>query len=207
MLQVYKSEDKSWYDDFFKEKMRDIICFSNDDYTEVIRDMIINYQKNGYFDIEPIIDDIRVVNCSIAEQIAQTAIDNGITIGHWNDDDDYFQFVVDTADDILDSIFLGQDILICIQEMIYDTAKKYDLAVMMKKGMFFEYPEILQMYCKKGEVINNLPDDNETVIHANHAQLVMFDELLDNEPSFYGRNNILLYEDKEQKEKTNLLEG
>lgn len=200
-------QGSSKYERFYKEKTQEMICPTNNNYTEVIRDMMINYMKNGYFDCEAVMDDIRTINCTISEDIAQMAIDEGVAIGCWNTDDDFFEFLVQTADDIIDTVFFSQDIMIGIQEMVYDTAKKYGLPLMMRKGMFFEFPEILEMYCKKGDVINALPDSEEVFVHSGHAQMVMFDELLDNEPSFYGRNNILIYDEKDIEVRANLLEG
>lgn len=208
MLDIYNPEKSNReFDKFFDDKTSQMIAFCNDGYKEIIRDMIINYQLAGSFDIELIIDDIRTINCALSEQIAERSIDEGVTIGHWNSDDDYFQFVVQTADDIIDSVFLGQDIMICIQEMIYETAKEYDLPLLMKRGIFFEYPEILEMFSTKAEVIASLPDTEEVVIHSGHAQGIMFEELMDNEPCFYGRNNILIYEERERNKESKLLEG
>lgn len=208
MLDIYNPEKSNReFDKFFDDKTSQMIAFCNDGYKEIIRDMIINYQLAGSFDIELIIDDIRTINCALSEQIAERSIDEGVTIGHWNSDDDYFQFVVQTADDIIDSVFLGQDIMICIQEMIYETAKEYDLPLLMKRGIFFEYPEILEMFSAKAEVIASLPDTEEVVIHSGHAQGIMFEELMNNEPCFYGRNNILIFDEKEKEKDYKLLEG
>ena len=208
MLAIYDNKaGNTKYERFCEEKIKEMICPLNNNHMEIIRDIIMDYMKTGNFDVELVIDDIRVINNKISEEIAQMAIDEGVATGYWNDDDDFFQFLVETADDIIDSIFLSEDLMIAIQEMVYETAKKYNLPLMMKKGMFFAYPEILQMYCKKGESINALPDDVEVYVHSNHAQGVMFDELLDNEPTFYGRDNILIYDEKEIEKSANLLEG
>lgn len=208
MLAIYDNKTRNArYEKFCEEKIKEMICPLNNNHMEIIRDIMMDYMKTGNFDVELVIDDIRVINNKISEEIAQVAIEEGVAIGYWNDDDDFFQFLVETADDIIDSIFLSQDLMIAIQEMVYETARKYNLPLMMKKGLFFEYPEILQMYCKKGESINALPDDIEVYVHSNHAQGVMFDELLDNEPTFYGRDNILIYDEKEIEKSANLLEG
>lgn len=208
MLAVYNTnKGKDWFEGIYAEKIQEIIYPQNDNYLEIIRDIMLNYIKNGNFDVEYVIDDIRCINSAITEFLAGEAIDSGVVIGNWNTDDDYFEFLIETSDDMLDTLFLGQDIMISIQEMIYEAAKKYNIPLLMKKGMFFEYPEILEMYCPKAQVINLLPDTQESRIHSNHAQLVMFDELLDNEPSFYGRNNILIYDEKGTKADVNLLEG
>ena len=208
MLAVYNTnKGKDWFEGIYAEKIQEIIYPQNDNYLEIIRDIMLNYIKNGNFDVEYVIDDIRCINSAITEFLAGEAIDSGVVIGNWNTNDDYFEFLIETSDDMLDTLFLGQDIMISIQEMIYEAAKKYNIPLLMKKGMFFEYPEILEMYCPKAQVINSLPDTQESRIHSNHAQLVMFDELLDDEPSFYGRNNILIYEEKGTKADVNLLEG
>ena len=208
MLAIYDNKTRNArYEKFCEEKIKEMICLLNNNHMKIIRDIMMDYMKTGNFDVELVIDDIRVINNKISEEIAQVAIEEGVAIGYWNDDDDFFQFLVETADDIIDSIFLSQDLMIAIQEMVYETARKYNLPLMMKKGLFFEYPEILQMYCKNGESINALPDDTEVYVHSNHAQGVMFDELLDNEPTFYGRDNVLIYDEKEIEKSANLLEG
>lgn len=207
MLQIYEQHNQNdAFNKFFEDKMDEMISFNNPRYKEIIRDMIIDYQKKGCFDVESVIDDIRTINCTIAEQVAAEAIHEGIAIGHWDTDNDYVDFLVETADDIIDSVFLGQDLMISLQEMIYDTIIAYDIPILMKRGMFFEYPEILGMFSFKGDAINALPETDEVTIHSGHAQKLMFDGLLDGEPAFYGRNNILIFDVKETEE-SRLLEG
>lgn len=208
MLVKYDSNKEHYnYEEFYNAKVKEMICPDNDNYPEMIKDMIIDYMKAGTFDSAIVMDDIRSINCSISEQIAQVAIDEGVVVGKWCDDEDFYTFLLEVADEIIDTLFFSQDIMIGIQEMVYKTSKKYNLPVTMDRGIFFDYPEILEMYSEKGDLINSLPDDEDIHINANHAQIIMFDEFMDNEPSFYGRNNVLLYEEKEVNTNANLLEG
>ena len=206
--QLVAINSKSDFDRFYEIKLGEIISPFNENYKEIIRDMLIDYIKMGHFNVQAVIDEIRVINFQISEQIAQASIDAGIVTTYWDDDDDYTQMITDTSDDILDDIFFQKDILTEIQQMIYDTAQEYNIPLLMRKDMFFEFPEILSMYSNKANVINMLPDNVEASVHSNHAQLVMFDELLDCEPVLYGRNNVLIFDETEEnKSKVNLLEG
>ena len=115
MLAIYDNKTRNArYEKFCEEKIKEMICPLNNNHMEIIRDMIMDYMKTGNFDVELVIDDIRVINNKISEEIAQMAIDEGVATGYWNDDDDFFQFLVETADDIIDSIFLSEDLMIVI---------------------------------------------------------------------------------------------
>ena len=120
MLAIYDNKTgNARYERFCEEKIKEMICPLNNNHMEIIRDIMMDYMKTGNFDVELVIDDIRVINNKISEEIAQVAIDEGVAIGYWNDDDDFFQFLVETADDIIDSIFLSQDLMIAIQAVSY----------------------------------------------------------------------------------------
>lgn len=195
------------YEEFYNNKVNEMICPNNDNYTEKIKEIMINYMKVGNFDTEFVIEDIKTINDVISMDIARRiAFDEGVIVELW-DDDDFEDYLVEASNDIIDTLFFSNDIIAGIQEMIYETCTKYNLPMMMRKDMFFNYPEILDMYSSKGDIINSIPGDNGLLINANHAQIVMFDEFADNEPSNYGYNNILLCQDSKIDSRGNLLRG
>lgn len=212
MLTKYEDNPRhDKYYEFYNEKIKEIISPSNEYFTEIIRDMALDYMRGGTFDSAILIDDIRSINCCISETIAQYAIDEGVVAHNCCNDDDFDQFIVEVADEIIDVLFFGEDLITAMQEMIFITSKKYNLPITIRRDMFFDYPEILSMCSEKGHLIELLPDEDCDIIdiNINHAQLTMFDDLFDNEPCYYGNKNILLYIDdgKGKDNTTNLLEG
>lgn len=189
------SLEKTDYDEDYKKLANDVICPYNDDYLETVRDMIIYYQEKGIFDFDVYMEEIRVINYSIFERIAEMGIERGESYHYWHDDNDYLDYMVLKTDDIADDFFLGQDMIIGTQQMIFESSQKYNLTVRMSTSDMFEHPEFVLMYSDKNSEIEKLYVEDDIHMHSNHSQLGMFDDFIEDGCVFYGKDNILLIDE------------
>lgn len=194
---------------FIKSMEGSIIYVSNPNHDIMIRDMIIKGIEDNHYDVANIVADIDSCNRQIFRIIADRAFETGCVNFIYEDFDESYETIDDVEDSIYEWYFPNGEYdggISAIENMVYETIRKYDLPVLLSKDQADEYPVFTRRFSNaNGMIIDSLPSERDIKIHANHAQLLMFAELLDEGCASYGRQNVLMYPENEVKEQILLL--
>lgn len=190
--------------DMMRDMDKDIIYQNNPHHKEIIRDLIKDNIGRNCYSVAEIILDIESYNRQIFRQIGQVAMETGCLDAIY-EEFDYIQSLDDAEDCVYEWYFPINEYdngLTIIENMVYDTVNKYDLPVTLTRDSADEFPVFIRRFSNaNGYYIDSLPYEKEIDLYANHAQQLMFDELLEDGCASYGRDNVLLFnENKKEQE-------
>jgi len=194
------------FSEYIDEKNPEIIYTANPNSLLMIKDIILEQLNNrGEASLEWIISDIHFGNARVFENIAAKGFDTGkFDIGNF---DNYGDGITEMADDIEQWYFV-EDELTELENLIYESAKQFDLPVYMTAEQVDEYPTFIRRFSEENSYLDCIAKEKEIKVNAFHAQIPMFDDLFDNCGScFYGRENVLLIDEYNKNRNYGLMEG
>ena len=204
---LIQSRGNNEFEKYMESRNDEVICMNNINANNMIKKIILeNIESSHEASLDHVMSDIHFYNMRIFEDLAQ----KGFEFGEF-DLDEYENMtdgIIDMSEDINQWYFV-EDELTELENLIYDTAKEFDLPIFMTADQVFEYPTFVRRFSMANSYLDYLSKEKKIKINAFHAQTVMFDDLFEDYGScFYGRENILLInEDHEKAKDYRLMEG
>lgn len=187
-----------------KDLETSIVYQNNPYYEEIIRDIITDNISDNRYSLPEAILDIENYNRQFFRQIAQIAMETGCLDAIY-EEFDYIQSLDDAEDCVYEWYFPDNgygDTLNIVENMVYNAVVKYELPVTLTRDAADEFPVFIRRFSNaNGYYIDSLPYEKEINLYANHAQQLMFEELLEDGCASYGRNNVLLFDENKKEQK------